>query len=125
MNLDKIYIKSDSAFSNYLMEWAAKMDIATEEYDVKAADHSADGLLLINANQDITRDIDELHSLFDEKHIPTQKIDVNGTLQVAVSNLELFLKNNKCSKVLIVGSDDLIQNENLDRFFNRIEKTIA
>ena len=125
MNLSKIYIKSDSAFSQYITEWASRMNIDTEDYDVKVADHTADGLVLINANQDISRDIDELHSLFDEKHIPTQKIDVNGTLQVAVSNLDLFLKNNKCKEVLIVGSDDLTQNENLDRFFNTIAKTIA
>lgn len=125
MNLDKIYIKSDSAFSSYVTNWASKVNVEVEEYDLKSDEHIAEGMLLINANQDIDRDVDELHSLFDKKHIPTQKIDVNGTLQVAVSNLDLWLKNNKCSNVLIIGSDNLVENENLDRFFNTIEKSIA
>ena len=112
-------------FSTYLSDWASKVNIEVEEYDLKADDHTADGMLLINANQDIDKDIDELHTLFDVKHIPTQKIDVNGTLQVAVSNLDLWLKNNKCKNVLIVGADDLVENENLDRFFHKIQSTIA
>lgn len=125
MNLDKIYLKTDSAFSSYLTEWAANVNIDVEDYDLKSDEHLAEGMLLINANQDIEKDIDELHSLFDKKHIPTQKIDVNGTLQVAVSNLDLWLENNKCTNVLIVGSDDLVQNENLDRFFHKIQSSIS
>lgn len=125
MNLDKIYIKSDSTFSAYLTDWASKVNIEVEEYDFKSDEHIAEGMLLINENQDIEKDVDDLHSLFDEKHIPTQKIDVNGTLQVAVSNLDLWLKNNKCKNVLILGADALVGNENLDRFFHTIQKSIA
>ena len=75
--------------------------------------------MVINANQDIDKDTEEVHAFFDLKHFPTQKVDVNGTLQVAVSNFQNWMRNFKCKNILILGSDDLINNENLDRFLQR------
>lgn len=120
MKLEKIYLKPNSQFSNYISEWAAKMEIEVVEHEFKIGDQIADGLLLINENQDIDREIDIVHTFFDDKHLPTQKIDVNGTLQVAVSNFEMWFRNFKCKNVIVLGSDELVKNENLDRFFNRI-----
>ena len=120
MNLESIYIKPEVQFSAYISEWADKMGITVNEFDPKIEDQEAEGLLLINANQDIEKEMYDLHNLFDMKHIPTQKIDINGTLQVAVSNFEMWLRNYKCKNILILGSDELIKNENLDRFFKKI-----
>jgi hypothetical protein len=120
MNLNSIYLKPESKFSKYVLDWASTMGIETVDYDAKSEEFP-EGLLLINANQDIEKEADELHVLFDKKHIPTQKIDLNGTLQVAVKNLEMWLNNYKCKNVLILGADDLVANENLDRFFSRIK----
>lgn len=125
MIFQKIYIKSDTLFGKYMSDWAAKLNIEVEAYDTRLEDHYAEGLLLITANQDIDKELYEVHNQFAMRHIPTQKIDVNGTLQVAISSLDLWLKNNKCSKVLVLGSDKLVQNENLDRYFNRVEAVIA
>ena len=102
MNLNSIYIKADSDFSKFLNEWALNNDVEILNYDQKSSDFP-EGLLLINANQDIDRDHLDIHTLFDKKHIPTQKIDVNGTLQVAVSNMEIWLNNFKCKNILILG----------------------
>lgn len=121
MNLNSIYIKADSDFSKFLNEWALNNDVEILNYDQKSSDFP-EGLLLINANQDIDRDHLDIHTFFDKKHIPTQKIDVNGTLQVAVSNMEIWLNNFKCKNILILGSDTLLKNENLNRFFTRISK---
>ena len=120
MKLEKIYLKPNSKFSNYISEWAAKMNIEVIEHDFKIGDQIADGLLLINENQDIDKEIDAVDMFFDDKHLPSQKIDVNGTLQVAVSNFEMWFRNFNCKNIMILGSDELVKNENLDRFFNRI-----
>ncbi len=119
MSLETIYLKSDSAFSAQLSEWASTLGVKTEQYDFKSDEISVDGLLVINANQDIDKDTEEVHAFFDLKHFPTQKVDVNGTLQVAVSNFQNWMRNFKCKNILILGSDDLINNENLDRFLQR------
>lgn len=122
MNLKSIYLKANSTFSSCIQEWAEKNGVQTEEFDFKTEELTVDGLLLINQNQDLEKEMDDLHSLFDKKHISTQKIDINGTLQVAVSNFQLWLRSNKCKNILILGSDELVKNENLDRFLNRISK---
>ena len=122
MRLKTIYIKPSSSFSSYVKTWAETAGVTIEEYDYRIQDdQAADGLLLINENHDIPRDLYDMHTHFDERHIPTQKIDVNGTLQVAVSSLEMWLRNFKCKNVLILGSEKLIKNDNLDRFFNKVK----
>lgn len=120
MQLDVILLKPENAFGQRIADWATKFGISTEQYDVRSEDYP-DGMLLVNANQDFHKEDLDLHTLFDKKHIPTQKIDVNGTLQVAISNFELWLKTYKCRKVLIIGDEDLVKNENLDRFLGRIK----
>ena len=122
MRLKTIYLKVDSPFSSVLGEWAEKQGIETVDYDLRSTEFVPDGLLLINQNQDIEREMDELHSDFDRKHLPTQKIDINGPLQVAVSNFEMWLSNFKCKNILVLGSENLVENKNLDRFLRRIQK---
>lgn len=123
MSVETIFLKSDTLFSTHISEWAVPLGIAVSEFDFKSEDYTDVGLLLINENQDIDKELYELHSLFDVKHIPTQKIDINGTLQVAVSNFEMWLRNNKCKKILMMGSDKLVKNENLGRFLARIQSS--
>lgn len=121
MKVNSIFVESHSKFSKYISEWAASGSIDILNYDHKS-DELPDGLLLINANQDIDKDHILIHTMFSKKHIPTQRIDVNGTLQVAVSNVDMWLNNFKCKNILVIGSDSLLVNENLDRFFARISK---
>ena len=62
MNLQSIFLKSDSEFSSFLGEWAVKQGIEISDYDFKTPEHSADGLLLINHNQDIEKEMDDVHA---------------------------------------------------------------
>ena len=121
MKLELIYLKPDSTFSLHIEEWAKNRGIETMEYDLKSEEIVVDGLLLINENQTIEKEMEEIHTLFDMKHIPTQKIDINGTLQVALSNYQMWQSNFKCKSILILGSDNLIKNKNLDRFLSKIK----
>jgi hypothetical protein len=47
---------------------------------------------------------------------PTLNIDINGTIMVAVSNLDLWVERNRCKKIMMIGSNDLLKNPNLERF---------
>jgi len=120
MRPEVILLRPDNAFANRIGEWAQVNAIETEVYDVRS-EELADGMILINSNQDCEKDDDDLHALYYKKHIPTQRIDINGTLQVAVTNFQLWLNTNKCHRVLIVGSDELLTNENLERFLQKIK----
>lgn len=125
MILETIYLKPDSLFSTHISEWASNLGVNVVEHEFKVGDQEAEGLLLINENQDIEKEINIIHTFFDDKHLPTQKIDINGTLQVAISNVDLWFKNFKCKDIFIVGSDNLTKNDNLDRFLNRVKEKFA
>ena len=125
MNGCTIFLRKDTEFSKYVENWAHSCGLSVQEYSPEFDELSSIGLVLVNQNQDISRENYELHELFDKKHIPTQKIDINGTLQVAVSSYNMWLRNYKCKNILFIGADDLVQNENLDRFLSRIGTPIS
>ena len=77
MILETIYLKDGGEFSKYLTEWAETKGIETVSYEFKPGeDQEPHGLLLINENQDICRDIGEVYSVFDRKHIPTAETEM-------------------------------------------------
>lgn len=122
MIVETIFLKDGGQFSEYVTKWADSRGIDTRSYEFKPNDdQEPQGLLLINENQDIRRDIGEVYALFDRKHIPTQKIDINGTLQVAFNSFRMWAEKNKIKHVLVLGHDDLVKNENLDRFFSNLK----
>ncbi|MFN5032919.1 MAG: hypothetical protein ACK5FX_11930 [Flavobacteriia bacterium] len=122
MKLDKIFLKNNSRFSNLLTNWANQRNYEVEEFTEKKEDPEAgiDGLVIFNQNQSLDKEISELRDLFDHKQKPVHKIDINGTLMVGVSNLDLWIERNKCKKVLIIGADSLIENPNLERYLERL-----
>lgn len=122
MKLDKIFLKNNSRFSNLLTNWANQRNYEVEEFTEKKEDPEAgiDGLVIFNQNQSLDKEISELRNLFDHKQKPVHKIDINGTLMVGVSNLDLWIERNKCKKVLIIGADSLIENPNLERYLERL-----
>ncbi|MFO0495291.1 MAG: hypothetical protein ACK50Y_07145 [Flavobacteriia bacterium] len=122
MKLDKIFLKNNSRFSNLLTNWANQRNYEVEEFTEKKEDPEAgiDGLVIFNQNQSLDKEIADLRDLFDNKQKPVHKIDINGTLMVGVSNLDLWIERNKCKKVLIIGADSLIENPNLERYLERL-----
>lgn len=123
MKLDSIYLKNNSKFSQLLSTWATERNFNLGEYSEKtdSADEGIDGLVIFNENQEIERDLGEIRDLFDGKQKPVHKIDINGTLMVGLSNLDLWIERNRCKKVLFIGGDNLLENPNLERYLSNIK----
>jgi hypothetical protein len=123
MKLNTIFLKGNSKFSNALQAWATDRNFELAEFNDKSenADEGIDGLVIFNENQEMDRETVEIRALFDNNQKPVHKIDINGTLMVGVSNLDLWLERNSCKKVLIVGSDSLVSNVNLERFISNLK----
>ena len=120
MNLKSIYLRPENALSNLLKEWAEQDGLNVLFAEDKISDLDIDGLIILTNNLDITREDDELIAHFDKQHVPARKVDLNGTLQVAANGLDLWMKNNKCQRIAILGGENVTKNENLDRFLDRI-----
>ena len=122
MKLDNIYLKAGTPFSKSINSWseenANKVNEVKERYDIHI--ELFDSLLIVSENQSISKENWNLKSLFDKNQKPCYRIDINGTLNVAIANLELWLESNKSKNLLIVGKDEIVKNKNLDRFLDKL-----
>ena len=119
--IDKIYLRKDKKFAKKIMPWAEKKSeqlVFISEKSINI-DH-IDALLIFNENQEHSKEIFDIKIAFDNKQKSTLKLDINGTLMATVSNLELWFERVQCKTLLILGSDDLLKNKNLDRLLNSI-----
>ena len=123
MKLDKIFLKDNSRFSNYLTSWVNELNIEVLEFSSKNEDseEGIDGLVIFTENQEVDKEILDIRSIFDKNQKPVHKIDINGTLMVGVSNLELWIERNGCKKVLFLGSDVMLENPNLERYLANLK----
>ena len=122
MKIDSIYLRTNTLFASVTSLWLSTRNIEENPYTNKSedADEGIDGLVIFSENQDLDRDTEELKSAFDRKQKPVHTIDINGTLMVAVSNLDLWFERNKCKKVLFVGSDSMTKNPNFERLLENL-----
>ena len=121
MLVDRIILKLNKKFSNSITPWATSncndlVQLTDKNLDII----SIDSLLIFNQNQILTQDVSDLRVQFDKLQKPILHIDINGTLSVGISNLELWIERNKCRSILILGADDLVNNINLERFLQSI-----
>ena len=121
MLVDSILLKANKNFSNSIAPWALSncndlRQLTNKELDIT----TIDSLLIFTQNQILTQDISDNRAQFDKLQKPILHIDINGTLAVGISNLELWIERNKCRSILILGADELVSNVNLERFLNSI-----
>ena len=121
MLVDSIILKANKNFSNSISTWAISncndlRQLTNKELDIT----TIDSLLIFTQNQILTQHISDNRAQFDKLQKPILHIDINGTLAVGISNLELWIERNKCRSILILGADELVSNVNLERFLNSI-----
>jgi len=123
MKIDKFFLQTHTKFAKALSDWAQDMNVEIVDFHERNIEEvdQMDGLLIFNENQTIEREAAELRDVFDLKQKPIQKIDINGTLVVGISNFTFWLERNNCKKILVVGSDHLLENPNLERFLSNIK----
>lgn len=119
MKLNHIAIKSGSRMAQHITHWASKNNLPVEEITLKADmdEVAVDGLVVLNQNQEVDREVSEIRAFFDRKLKPVHNIDVNGTVSASVSNLELWVERNRCKSVLFICTENVLNNPYLERFF--------
>lgn len=122
MKLRKVFIKPGSSFGALVADWAASNSLDVEELPLEDGfDKVVDGLVIFNQNSDVEKDLLDIRKLFDDSLKPVQRIDINGTLMVGVSNFSLWLERNGCTNVLFIGADTLKENANLNRYLEAMK----
>ncbi len=123
MKITQVYFE-DNNFGKEMSSWAESMGIEGIKFDSKNDIHlnQIDGLILFHENHGIQKSQNEWLSIFEGRQRGISKIDINGTLSVAISNFSLWMDRNRCKSILAIGSEDLVKNVNLERFLNELKK---
>lgn len=122
MKLRKIFIKPGSPFGALIADWAAGNQLEVEELSLEDGfDKVVDGLVIFNQNSDVEKELLDIRKVFDDTLKPVQRIDINGTLMVGVSNFSLWLERNGCTNVLFIGAENLKDNANLSRYLEAMK----
>jgi hypothetical protein len=122
MKVSSISLLISNKFSSKVQSWAARMAIEVHAVNDKTADffESTDSLLIFNQNQELSPEILELKARYDKQQKPVHKIDINGTLQVGITNLALWLDSTKSKNMFVIGAEELADNLNLERYLDAI-----
>jgi hypothetical protein len=122
MKVDRIYVKGGSKFSDLVSKWAEdksnEIIIVSDKFNELFEE--MDSLLIFNENQNIGKEILDIKAFFDKQQKASHKIDINGTLMVGLSNLELWIERTKAKRMYIVGTEELLQNPNFERYITAI-----
>ena len=121
MKVETILIKPNSPFANAIAEWSTQRQFESAVFGkTDDPEEGIDGLVIFSENQELDKEAEDIRASFDRKQKPVHKIDINGTLMVAVSNLDLWFERNGCKKVLMIGNDNLVKNPNLERILSSL-----
>lgn len=123
MKLEKIYLQTHTKFAGAISNWVQELNVEVVDFHERNIEevNLMDGLIIFTENQSLEREANDMRMIFDVKQKPIQKIDINGTLVVGVSNFNFWLDRNNCKSILIIGSDHIIANPNLERFLSNIK----
>lgn len=115
--LETVYLTDKSQFASFIASALTDRNIQVVEFD-----HSADqvetinGVVIFHENHNFDKRSAELRDLFELRQIPVHKVDMSGTMNVALTHLSLFLERIKGTAVLFLGADALVQNPKLELF---------
>lgn len=122
MKIQQLIIRPNTTFSKRVSEWAVENNIECLEVQLEDDfEEHIDGLVIFNQNQDMEREALDIRKLFDDRQKPVQRIDINGTLMVGVSNFSLWIERNGCKRILMIGADKLCENPNLERYLSHMK----
>lgn len=116
-HIKTIYTTEKSAFAADMRNWLIDRGFTTETFDESPDTvERIDAVVIFHENHNFDRPVAELRDLFEKRQVAMHKIDMSGTMNVAISHLSLFFERTQCKHVLFLGSDGLKDNPKMELF---------
>lgn len=125
MTTNKILFFEQNAFTEVFQTWCEKQQAQVELIDSK--DNlldECDGLIIFHENHNFSKEAEQMREYFEKNNKLTHKVDINGTLVATTSNLTLWMERNKIKTAMVCGVPELVQNENLSRFLDKVAEQV-
>ncbi len=117
LHIQTIHIEEKSAFASSMSPWLVEKGFQVQSFEETTLQvESIDAVVIFHENHNFDKRVAELRDHFEKLQIATHKIDLSGTMNVALSHLSLFFDRMKCKNVLFLGSDNLKDHPKLEAF---------
>jgi len=112
-----IFLEEKTAFTTTIEATLTSKGIPVELFD-QSPDliEKIDALVIFHDNHNFDKRTAEVRDQFEKLQIAIHKIDLSGTMNVALSHLSLFFDRVKCKNVLFIGSAQLKDHPKLEVF---------
>lgn len=115
--LETVYLPDKSEFSSFISSALTERGIQVVDFDHSTEQiETINGVVIFHENHNFDKRSAELRDLFELRQVPVHKVDMSGTMNVALTHLSLFLERIKGTAVLFLGADMLVQNPKLELF---------
>lgn len=116
-HIQTIYTEEKTAFAASVNPWLQSIGFVVEPFEESdEIKDKIDAVVIFHDNHNFDKRVTELRDLFEMLQAPIHKIDLSGTLNVALSHLSLFFDRTKCKNVLFVGSETIKDHPKMDVF---------
>jgi hypothetical protein len=116
-HIQTIYTVENSVFAKHTNAWLESkgFQVLPFQEDGKNID-TIDALVIFHDNHNFDKTTNDLRDLAEKHQIPIHKIDLSGTMSVALSYLSLFFERTKCKHALFLGADELKDLPKMEQF---------
>lgn len=121
----KIVLRNREKFEQVVEDWSKKMKIEVEVFDGKESLlDTIDSVVVLHEDFNISRENKDLRELLERNNKIAHQVDINATMNAAVSSLRFWLENNKPKSVLFVGEEKLTKNSRLETYFQKLSENL-
>jgi hypothetical protein len=119
--IQSVFFEENVNFGNLVQSWftAKGFEVKNFNSEMEDAFDLFDSAVIFHENHNFDKNIEELRSLLETYSVATHKIDLSGTMNVAITNFDLFLDLNKSKNLLVIGSDTLVAHPKMDVFIEK------
>lgn len=116
-HIQTIYTEDKTAFAAAVNPWLQSIGFVVESFEeTEELKEKIDAVVIFHDNHNFDKRVAELRDLFDMLQAPIHKIDLSGTMNVALSHLSLFFDRTKCKNALFIGSESIKDHPKMEVF---------
>lgn len=116
-HIQTIYTEDKSPFADSVNPWLEGLGFQVLPFqENEELTEKIDAVVIFHDNHNFDKRAAELRDLFEIHQAPIHKIDLSGTMNVALSHLSLFFDRTKCKDVLFIGCEGVKDHPKMDVF---------
>jgi hypothetical protein len=120
--ISSVYVQENSKFGSSVSAWLSDKGVEMQTFnpEEEANFDLIDAAVIFHDNHNFDKSVSDLRDALDQRNVAVHKIDLSGTMNVALTHLALFIERTSCKKALFIGSESLENHPKMDIFKEKL-----